>query len=50
MDPIAQTLEALRLTDGSWILVATHPGHDVVGVEPFAEIDLALAALWGEHR
>ena len=48
VDPIAQTLEALRLTDGSWILAATHAGHDVVRVEPFAEIDLELVALWGE--
>jgi Uma2 family endonuclease len=48
VDPIAQTLEALRLTAGGWTVVATHTGRDTARVEPFAEIDLELAALWAE--
>jgi Uma2 family endonuclease len=48
IDPIARTLEALRLRDGRWVEVATHAGRDVVRVEPFAEIELDLAALWAE--
>jgi Uma2 family endonuclease len=48
LDPIAQTLEVLRLTDDGWTVVAMHAGHDIARVEPFAEIDLELAALWAE--
>jgi hypothetical protein len=39
----------LRVTDDGWTVVATHGGHDIVRVEPFAEIDLELAALWAER-
>ena len=46
VDPIARTLEVLRREDGRWLIRATHAGSDVVGAEPFHEVDLDLRALW----
>ena len=47
IDPLARTLEVLaRLDSGRWSILATHSGDDVVRVDPFADIDLELAALW----
>lgn len=46
IDPLARTLEVLRLEAGQWQWIATHEGTDVVRAEPFGEVDLALRALW----
>ena len=46
IDPDARTLEVLRLESGRWTILATHAGAEVVRAEPFADIDLELAALW----
>jgi Uma2 family endonuclease len=46
VDPDAGTLEVLRLENGRWTILATHCGSEVVRAEPFADIDLDLAALW----
>ncbi|MDQ3280501.1 MAG: Uma2 family endonuclease [Acidobacteriota bacterium] len=46
VDPIAHTLEAFRLVDGGWKVIAWHEGEDVVRVEPFEAIELALSELW----
>jgi hypothetical protein len=46
VDPLAQTLEVLRLESKRWTILATYGGADVVRAEPFAEIELALASLW----
>jgi Uma2 family endonuclease len=46
IDPIARTLEVLRLEAGRWVIVSTHAGDATVRVEPFAEIEIALADLW----
>jgi len=48
IDPLARTLEVLRLEAGRWTILATHAGSDVVRAEPFAEIELELWALWAE--
>jgi len=48
VDPLAQTLEVLRLEDGRWAIIATHAGDVVVRVQPFGEIELELRALWGD--
>jgi len=48
VDPLAQTLEALRLDGGHWVLADTHAGDAVVRVEPFAAIDLELRLLWSD--
>jgi Uma2 family endonuclease len=46
VDPIAKTLEVLRLVDGRWTLVAAYEGDAKVRAEPFDAIELELAALW----
>ena len=46
VDPLARTLEVLRLEAGRWTILATHGDSEVVRAEPFAEIELALAPLW----
>jgi hypothetical protein len=48
IDPIARTLEVLRLENGRWTLLATHVGAEVVRAEPFTEIHLELASLWAD--
>jgi Uma2 family endonuclease len=49
VNPMARTLEVLRLEGGRWIVAVTHGGDDPVRAEPFAAIELDLAALWGER-
>jgi Uma2 family endonuclease len=46
VDPLAQTLEVLRLEGGRWIIVATWAKADIVRAEPFDAIDLDLTLLW----
>ena len=48
VDPLARTLEVLRLESGRWMIVATHSGDDVVRAEPLGDIVLDLRALWGD--
>jgi len=48
VDPLAQTLEVLRLKDGRWTILATHAGPENVRAEPFDEIELDLSALWAD--
>jgi Uma2 family endonuclease len=46
VDPIARTLEVLRLNDGHWTIVATAADAEVLRVEPFEAIELDLSLLW----
>ena len=48
VDPIARTLEVLRLENGRWTILATHAGNEIVRAEPFADIDLELGSLWAD--
>jgi len=48
VDPIARTLEVLRLENRRWSIVATHDREDVVRAEPFEAIEIDLQALWGD--
>ena len=48
IDPLARTLEVLRLESGRWTILATHAGADVVRAEPFTDIELELSALWAD--
>ena len=48
VDPVARTLEVLRLEGGRWTVVATHGASEVVRVEPFDAIEMELGALWAE--
>ena len=50
IDPLARTLEVLRLETGRWVILAAHAGDEVVRAEPFAEIEVELRALWGESE
>ena len=50
IDPVARTLEVLRLESGRWTILGTHAGNEVVRAEPFAEIDLELALLWADEE
>lgn len=46
VDPIAQTLEVLRLEGERWVLAASTGGDETVRLEPFEAIELPLSALW----
>ena len=46
VDPIARTLEVLRLDAGRWTIASTSAGLTVVRAEPFDAIDLDLSLLW----
>jgi Uma2 family endonuclease len=46
VDPAPRTLEIYRLEAGRWVVVGTYGGDDVVRVEPFAAIELALGRWW----
>jgi Uma2 family endonuclease len=48
VDPLARTLEVLRLESQRWVIAATWAGYDVLRAEPFAAIELDLALLWDE--
>ena len=47
VDPIARTLEAFNLDGSRWSLVGTWRDDARVRVEPFTELELELACLWG---
>ena len=46
VDPIAQTLEALRLDAARWILLGAWRDDARVRVEPFETFEVELASLW----
>jgi Uma2 family endonuclease len=50
LDPIAQTLEVLRLDEARWVIVSTCAGSDLVRVPPFEAIELDLALFWSSER
>ncbi len=48
LNPLARTLEVMRLESGRWVLISIVGGHDVVRAAPFDAIELELEALWPE--
>lgn len=46
VDPLAQTLEVLRLTPSGYLLAQSFGAADEVRAEPFDAVPLALAVLW----
>jgi Uma2 family endonuclease len=48
LDPIARTLEVLRLTGLHWTLLAVHKNAERVRAEPFDAFELDLAVLWAD--
>jgi hypothetical protein len=48
VDPMARTLEVLRLESGRWTIVSTASGTDMVRAEPFEALELDLTLLWAD--
>lgn len=46
VDPIARTLDVLRLENERWSILLTAANADVVRAEPFDAIELDLTLLW----
>jgi Uma2 family endonuclease len=46
VDPIARSLEVLRLEGAHWTLLDVHLGDVTVRAEPFEALELELEALW----
>ena len=46
VDPLARTIEVLRLVRGRWTIAATHAGDATVRIEPFEEIELEIGTFW----
>ncbi len=46
IDPLARFLESYQLQDGKWLRLGAWSEDDRPRVEPFAEIELELQALW----
>ena len=47
VNPRVQTLEVLRVEQGTWTLIATYDGDASVHAEPFDAVPLDLYRLWG---
>jgi Uma2 family endonuclease len=48
IDPLAQTLEVLRLEGSRWLIVGTWAGSSSVRAEPFDALECDLTLLWDE--
>jgi Uma2 family endonuclease len=48
VDPIARTLEVLRLDGDHWIIDAVHSGDDSVQAQPFDAIAVQIARWWAD--
>ena len=48
LDPLAESLEVLRLEAGRWTILATHIEREVVNAEPFQALGLELTLLWDD--
>ncbi len=48
IEPMARTLDVLRLENGRWVLLATHAADARVRAEPFDAVELELGALWAD--
>ena len=48
VDPLARTVEVLRLESGRWTIIATHADDEVVRIEPFEDIEIEIGALWAD--
>ncbi len=46
VDPLARTIEVLRLENDRWSIVSTFADMDVVRAEPFDAMELDLSLLW----
>ena len=46
LDPIAKTLEAMKLSKQGWLSVGSFGGDDRVTAEPFLDLELDLSLFW----
>lgn len=46
VDPLAETLDVLRLESGKWMFAGVYAGNDKVRAEPFQDVEIDLSALW----
>jgi Uma2 family endonuclease len=46
VDPIARTLEVLRLEGNAWLVAGNHGGDEKIRAAPFEAVEIDLAALW----
>ncbi|MDI1447353.1 Uma2 family endonuclease [Polyangium sp. 6x1] len=46
INPVQQTLELYRLTNGQWLHVETYEGDMRLRVEPFESVEIDMSALW----
>lgn len=47
MDPVLETIEVYRRRDERWLHITTAGGDQVVALEPFDTLEMALGPLWG---
>ena len=50
VDPLVQVLEAFKLHDGNWALLAKLLGDQVVSLPPFEAVSFSLGELWADSR
>jgi Uma2 family endonuclease len=48
VDPLARTLEVLRLEGAAWVIASLHSDDARVRAEPFDATELELASLWAD--
>lgn len=48
VDPIARSLEVMRLEKQKWLLIQTFAGNEKFRAEPFEAMEFDLSSLWGE--
>lgn len=48
INPVARTLEVLRLREGFWTIVGVYCDSDLVRIEPFEAFGLELDILWAD--
>ena len=48
VDPLVQVLEAFKLHDGNWALLAELLGDQVVSLPPFEAVSFSLGELWAD--
>ena len=48
VDPVERLVEVLQLRDGVWSIAGVRGDTEVVRLDPFGAIEVALARLWGD--
>ena len=46
-DPVERFVEIYRLENEHWVLLNTYGGEDTFRAEPFEEVEIDLASIWG---